>query len=161
MDNLMDNLMNNDGFHPIHPSARKVWMINGIIGSIFIMVIPIIAFLFLKHWLILAIPSLLCVYTILVHPWLEYKQWSYKITETSICYNHGIYTKKFTIIPVSRIQHLEIKQGPVLKHFGLSNVEIYTAGQAHSIVAVHTAEAEGIIDSINLIISKEDPDGKH
>lgn len=120
--------MDNAEFHRIHPSARKVWTINGAIESLFILAIAATAFYFIKHWLIPAGAGVICLYIIALHPQLEYKQWSYKITDISVCYNHGIYTKHFTIIPISRIQHLEIKQGPVLKHFGLSNVEIYTAG---------------------------------
>lgn len=152
--------MDNKDFHQIHPSARRVWVINGIIASVFILVIAFTAFYFLKHWLILAGAGALCLYTIALHPYLEYKQWSYKITDTSICYNHGIYVKKFTAIPISRIQHLEIKQGPVLKHYNLSNIQIYTAGQSHDIVALLTSEAEGIVESINQIISKEETNGK-
>lgn len=152
--------MENSGFHRIHSSACKVWTINGIIWSFILLVIALIAYIFLKQSLILAGTGILCLYVILLHPKLEYRQWSYRITETNICYNHGIYVKRFTMIPISRIQHLELKQGPVLKHFGLSNVQIYTAGQSHEIVALKTVEAEEIIENINKLILKEYMDGK-
>ena len=151
--------MEDNGFHRIDPSAKKVWIINGLIGSLFILAIAFVIFLFLQHWLVLAQAGLIFLYMVVVHPQLEYRQWSYQITDISICYNHGIYARRFTIIPISRIQHLEIRQGPVLKHFKLSNVEIYTAGQAHLIVALKTDEAEGIVESINQIIAKENNDG--
>lgn len=86
--------MEQDNFQRIHPSAKRLWVINGIIGSI------------------------------------------------------------------SRIQHMDIKQGPIQKHFSLSNIIIFTAGQSHEIEAVLSSEAQSMVDSINLLILKEDNHGE-
>ncbi|MCX7746127.1 MAG: PH domain-containing protein [Clostridia bacterium] len=143
-----------NGYEKIHPKAQILWVLNGMIGSIVIMSMAIILQRYTTLWVI---PGglILSIYITLIHPFLEYIQWSYKITESKIDYTHGIYFRKRTIIPVSRIQHLDIKQGPLQKYFGLSNIAIYTAGQSHEIPALLSSKAQKMVESINDLILKE------
>ena len=151
--------MEEESFKRIHPFAKRLWMINGIIGSAVIMIISLVIFWFTVFWAL--IPGvLLSIYLIFIHPALEYRQWLYKITDQYVDYTHGIFFKKRTIIPISRIQHMDIKQGPVQKHYKLSNIVIFTAGQAHEIEAVLSSEAQSMVDSLNMLILKEDNNGK-
>ena len=151
--------MEQNGFRGIHPSAKKLWRINGMIGSGIIMILSFVVFSFTNFWALIP-GALQSVYLIFIHPELEYKQWLYKITEQYVDYTHGIFFTKRTIIPISRIQHLDIRQGPIQKQFSLSNIIIFTAGQSHEIVAVLSSEAQSIVDSINMLILKEGNDGK-
>lgn len=151
--------MEQDNFQRIHPSAKRLWVINGIIGSIFSMIISYIIFRFTAFWALIP-GALLSIYLIFIHPALEYRQWLYKITDQYVDYTHGIFFKKRTIIPISRIQHMDIKQGPIQKHFSLSNIIIFTAGQSHEIEAVLSSEAQSMVDSVNLLILKEDNHGE-
>lgn len=145
-------------FHRIHPTAVKLWRANGIVASVFLMGISIPIFLFTSFWAL--IPGiLLSVHLIFLKPGLEYRQWLYKITDRFVDYTHGIFFTKRTIIPISRIQHLDIRQGPIQKRLGLANVVIFTAGQSHEIEAVLSSEAQSMVDSINLLILKDDNNG--
>ncbi|MEO1438705.1 MAG: PH domain-containing protein [Bacteroidota bacterium] len=40
--------------------------------------------------------------------------------------------RKITTIPFNRVQHCEIKQGPIERLFNLKTLEVYTAGGATS-----------------------------
>lgn len=139
-------------YKKVHRSATKLWIINGVIGSIFTMGISYIIYRFTHHYISywpLAAGGLLSFLSIFVHPFIEYKQWSYCIAEDRVEFTHGIYYKSKTIIPISKIQHLDIKQGPIQKFFHLSSLEIYTAGKSHEIEAILTSEAEQIVESLN------------
>ncbi|MFA9398037.1 MAG: PH domain-containing protein [Clostridiaceae bacterium] len=155
--------MEEEIYQRINPSAKKVWIINGVISSIILFILALVVYHFSKHYVsfwpfvIAGMSSFLFIF---IHPFIEYKQWSYKITEERVVYNHGIYYKKKSIIPISRIQHLDISQGPIQKIFKLSSVKIYTAGMAHEIVAISTSKAEEIVDNLNKFVLKVDDDGE-
>ena len=67
------------------------------------------------------------------------------IRNKDIIYKSGLIFKKITTIPFNRVQHVEINQGPIEKRFGLSTLEVFTAGGVASDLKVpglkyHTAQ---------------------
>lgn len=150
-------VMIENGYKKVEDSAKKVWVIDGIIASIILMIIAYLMYHFaekyVSYWpfLLAVVVSFLSIF---VHPFIEYEQWGYCITDEKVEFQHGIYYKKKTIIPISRIQHLNIKQGPIQKIFGLATIEIYTAGNSHSIEAILMSEAEYIVEGLNREVLK-------
>ncbi|MCX8131475.1 MAG: PH domain-containing protein [Clostridia bacterium] len=148
-----------ENYTKIHPSAKKLWVINGVIASIIIMSVCYVIGKFTSY--LVLIPGVaISIYITVVHPFFEYRQWAYRISEKHIDFIHGIVFRKRTLIPVSRIQHMDIKQGPLQKKFSLANIAIFTAGQSHEIEAVLYSEAQEIVSSINKRIMKDEEDGK-
>ncbi|QUI22859.1 PH domain-containing protein [Vallitalea pronyensis] len=115
---------------PIIHNANVMYFINGLTG---IMVVYILAYTF-------------------VFPIIEYKEWRYKIHEDKIEFIHGIFVRKKVIIPISRIQFLDIICGPINRKFGLSSIKLNTAGGLHVIPALTNQEAEGISVKLTKII---------
>lgn len=139
-------------YKKVHPSAIKLWVINGIIFSLFTMGITYAIYhfanMYVSYWP-LVVGVLLSILSIFVHPFIEYKQWNYCIAEDRVEFTHGIYYKSKNIIPITKIQHLEIVQGPIQKLFHLSSIKIYTAGAIHEIKAILTTEADQIVENLN------------
>lgn len=52
------------------------------------------------------------------------------IREKDIIFQNGYFVFKQTILPYKRIQHVEIKQGPLFKAFNLFTLKVYTAGSS-------------------------------
>lgn len=159
---IREDKMEQNSYEKIDPNAKKLWIINGIISSIVIMIIACLIYHFAKQYVSywpLVIGGVLSVFLTFIDPFIEYKQWSYRITEEKVEYNHGIYYKKKSIIPISRIQHLDISQGPIQKIFKLSTVKIYTAGLEHEIEAISMDKAEEIVENLNKLILKVNEDG--
>lgn len=50
------------------------------------------------------------------------------VRELDIIFQKGFFFFKETVIPFKRIQHVEIKQGPVLRLLNLYSLKLYTAG---------------------------------
>lgn len=101
--------------------------------------------------------SLAVIYLLvfILHPIIEYAQWSYGITEDRIEIKKGIYFKSHNIIPTGRIQHVNIAKGPVMRLFGLNKVEIHTAGGAFSIMGLDKETAEQVGNTLHGFISKK------
>ena len=54
----------------------------------------------------------------------------YLVHETYLSYKKGLLVRQMTMIPFSRIQHIEIDEGPIERYFNLSTLSIYTAGDS-------------------------------
>jgi membrane protein YdbS with pleckstrin-like domain len=61
---------------------------------------------------------------------LGFKKRKYAIREKDISYKSGIFYKKLTTVPFSRVQHIEIDEKPISRLFGLASLSVYTAGDS-------------------------------
>ena len=52
------------------------------------------------------------------------------IREKDLLFQNGYFVFKQTILPYKRIQHVEIKQGPLFKAFNLFTLKVFTAGSS-------------------------------
>lgn len=144
--------MNEPSFHKLAPGVIKVWQWSSSIGNLFFLGIPIAyAFFFgisgLHLWFIVCSGLLVTVFWILSIVWipfLSWKNWRYSINQKEIDLKHGILIKTRTLIPLSRVQHVDTRQGPLLRHYKLSSVTISTAATTHEIPGLDTVLADRV-----------------
>ncbi len=112
-------------------------------------------------WIFLLTAAVMLAYSVLevaVIPEVYYRTWKYRITEKEIELHHGVLVRKRTLIPMSRIQHVDSKQGPILKHFRLSAVSFATAAGSHLIPALSEMAAEQVRREISDLAGVADED---
>ncbi|MEI0736789.1 PH domain-containing protein [Paenibacillus sp. JTLBN-2024] len=90
------------------------------------------------------ISAVIVVLELAVFPRVLYRSWQYAILEKEVELHHGFWVRKRTLIPMSRIQHVNAKQGPIEKGYGLSTVTFATAAGSHHIPALSEEEAERV-----------------
>ena len=61
-------------------------------------------------------------------PPLEYRRFSYTLEHDHIEIRHGVFWRTVTSVPKSRVQHIDVAQGPLERRYGLATLSIYTAG---------------------------------
>ncbi|SKC76341.1 PH domain-containing protein [Maledivibacter halophilus] len=156
-------------YDKINKNAVKSWYIDRIIfiiifapiywGVVYKLLIPKFRHIsFLKYGLDL-FTIVIGVYLMLntfLFPIIEYREWRYKITEDKIEMIYGMIIRRKIIIPISRIQHLDIEQGFIYRRFGLASLNINTAGASHELPALTLAEAEEISEKLKDRIEKSD-----
>ncbi|MCR8644325.1 PH domain-containing protein [Paenibacillus sp. N1-5-1-14] len=79
-----------------------------------------------------------------VVPKWKYKSWKYAIHEHEVELWHGLIFKKRTLIPMVRIQHVDSKQGPILRKYGLYTINFSTAAGSHEIPGLAEEAAEDV-----------------
>lgn len=87
----------------------------------------------------------------LLWPGLEYEHFRYGIREHDLLVQRGVLFRRRSSIPHNRIQHVDTRQGPVERVFGLSSVAVYTASGMSadgSIPGLTEASAEAIRDEL-------------
>jgi uncharacterized protein len=64
------------------------------------------------------------------HRWppIEYRFTSYTVDDEGIEIHSGVYWRKVSNVPRSRVQHIDVAQGPLERKHGLARLVIYTAG---------------------------------
>lgn len=145
----------------------KVWRIMGIIYTMIYWIIAIGIFLtsyFLFEWSVVYVTTSLVLgllftylFTFLI-PKLRYRRWRYEIFEQEIYIQHGVLIVTRTIIPMLRVQHVDTKQGPLLKKYKLATVSISTAATTHEIPALNEVDASNLRDRISQLARVDEDD---
>lgn len=74
--------------------------------------------------------------------------WWYAIGSDQIDLEHGWLVVKRTVVPMTRVQHVELKRGPLADRFDLAALEIFTAAGSVTIPALDRSEGERIRQQI-------------
>ena len=61
-------------------------------------------------------------------PPIEYRRTRYRVDEDLIEIERGVIFRSWIALPRSRVQHLDVSQGPMMRRHGLGQLSIYTAG---------------------------------
>lgn len=142
----------------ISEKGLTVWRISGGIQSLISLLIAggimgLTIFYDWPGWIIAMVAVLLAIeiYVVIVLiPTLRWRRWRYEVRENEIELQHGVFVVKRTLIPMIRVQHVDTRQGPILRKYELATVKVYTAATVHEIPALDIVEAE----ELRLFISK-------
>ncbi|WP_370694026.1 MULTISPECIES: PH domain-containing protein [Peribacillus] len=72
----------------------------------------------------------------LISPFLLYKNWRFDADEEFLQLKSGVLNEVHELVPMTKIQSVATKQGPLLRKYGLCSVSIETMGSSHSIPAL-------------------------
>ncbi|WP_440876971.1 PH domain-containing protein [Thalassotalea sp. PLHSN55] len=71
---------------------------------------------------------------------LAYKKKAFALREQDISYRSGLIFQKIVTQPILRIQHVELKRGPIERKVGLASLQVFSAGGVS-----HTFEIPGLL----------------
>jgi membrane protein YdbS with pleckstrin-like domain len=84
---------------------------------------------------------------------------TYRVDDISLELRSGIVWRKSVLIPISRVQHLDLHRGPLERRFGLATLQVHTAGTSHATHSIPGLDAglavdlrEKLAESANLVI---------
>lgn len=132
-----------DSFERLHPSVKWVWRLQALITIAVLGVLllipgivlffqdaappPVVTFAVLGAFAFLAL-------LMIVWPSLSYRSWGHRLDERVFETRHGVIFRVRQLVPVNRVQHVDLRAGPLDRTFGLSSLVLFTAGtQAASV----------------------------
>ncbi len=89
-------------------------------------------------------------------PRVTWQQWRYEIREDEVELHSGIVERRLTLIPMSRVQFVDFRQGPVDRFFDLATIIIHTAGGSRDIPGIAVDEAEPLRNRIAALANIHD-----
>jgi membrane protein YdbS with pleckstrin-like domain len=93
----------------------------------------------------------LLVYPMFIAPPRHYRALGYLLDADELWIVRGTWTRTITTVPLDRVQHIDVSQGPLERAFAVSRLVLHTAGTLNSLVVLPgltRATAEGIRDEI-------------
>jgi membrane protein YdbS with pleckstrin-like domain len=149
----------------LDPRAVTLWRITGtlnmlplLVGAIFVALALLrfgdVSFLFV----ILPALAVLALAGVVVGmaPGLRWRRWRYEIRPEEVDLQRGIFWISRTLVPLARIQHVDTRQGPLQRRFGLSTVVFYTAAGPNQIPELSTSVAAEARDRIAELTRERD-----
>jgi membrane protein YdbS with pleckstrin-like domain len=109
--------------------------------------------------IVAGIVLLLITYLVLVSPGRHYRAWGYAMDPEDLRLQRGVWIETHTIVPLDRVQHIDLAQGPIERAFGVSRLIVHTAGTQFSRVTLpglSRPNAERMRDEIRARIGREE-----
>jgi uncharacterized protein len=107
-------------------------------------------------WLAWAVAVGVVVLGGLVLPLLRWRAWRYEVRDEEIDLLRGAVVVRRTLIPMTRVQHVDTQRTPLSDLFELRSVTVHTAAGSHSIPALRPGDAAAIRDRIALLAREPD-----
>jgi membrane protein YdbS with pleckstrin-like domain len=134
--------------HPVDPRTVRVARIIGFSVVLAISMAPLI--LFTIGWGVGGIPGpvylgilgvwllLLASFLLLAYRWpaARHRTLRYLVEEDGLRIRRGVFWRKVIWIPITRVQHTDVSQGPVQRKFGLGTLTVHTAGTAGASISL-------------------------
>ena len=95
--------------------------------------------------------ALLLATITLVWPSLAWRRYRYGVRDDDLLVESGVLFRHSVSIPLDRIQHVDTRQGPLERAFGLSRLVVYTAAGMSadgSIPGLEEAQADALRDTL-------------
>ena len=157
------------GVRPLPHAIVNVWIVRSIIGCTIgglIVVAVVIAGILAglpgpPAWVIAVVAivlwALLVAICVLIAKY-RYRFTSYRIDRNVFSVQTGFIFRTLTVVPYTRVQHVETEQGPILRHFGLVKVAVSTAVDSHVIAGLEPELARKTLDQLAELVrlAKED-----
>ena len=99
------------------------------------------------------------IWLAIVWPARAYEATSYVVDQAGIEISRGVYWRAIVAVPRSRVQHIDVLQGPLRRKFGLATLMIFTAGTEHSSVGLENLEHQVALDLRDQLLPQASDDG--
>ena len=148
---LQDSAQPTEEFRPLDPRAVKLWRTTYLIvfGIVIVAMLVVVIAVGWKVpssriWLALGWLALaaLCLWLSFWHPPRYYSSWRWRIDAKVLEIRSGRLVESTRLIPLVRLQHVDLQRGPLERMFGLASLIIHTAGTHAASTTIPGLEAE-------------------
>lgn len=139
----------------LDPRLVRVWRLTSLAAT----VVALVGALLLERWVGRWVPSALLpaalvvlgtVFTLLWPP-AHYESWGFQMRAADLLVRRGVLWRTTSVIPYARIQHVDVRHGPLERMLGLSSLVVFTAGirgAELTVPGIPAAEADTLRDRL-------------
>ena len=149
----------------LDPRAKVVWRISAALNMIPFLAVGGFVSWALLRWADISVffgilPVLavfaLAVFSVFVAPGVRWRRWRYEIRPDEVDLQRGVWWVSRTLVPLARIQHVDTRQGPLQRRYGLSTVVFHTAAGPNQIPELSAPVAAEARDRIADLTREQD-----
>lgn len=156
------------GWQRLPPRAKRMFLlVAGLSGLIPVVPVASVLFGVLDDWSIperVALVAGIALVVIGFALWLGVKRYTHtawKLDVDGFAVRRGRLWQTHTHVPASRVQHLDLKRGPIERRYGLATLVLHTAGtrlNAVQLSGMEDADAEALRDHFSRLTDRHDDD---
>lgn len=152
-------------FKPIDPNYLKVSLISSALFFIIVIggaiaIIDLSDFEEKMNGYLISICSILALaianITLTI---LGFKKKQYALRQRDIIYTKGLIWSVRTTVPFNRIQHAELKQGPIERLYKINSLKLFTAGGQSSDLVIPGLPDKDALSIKDFVLKKTEEDG--
>lgn len=156
--------MENLPLTPLDRGLLRLMQIRGAAAGLFLLAAAAAGEMFVDRLvpvpggLLLGAALLLLLYLAVIAPPRRYRAWGYGMDSEELQVRRGVWTRIHTVVPLDKVQHIDVSQGPLERALGICSLVLHTAGTLHSQIVLPglaRETAEGIRDEIRGRIREE------
>lgn len=130
--------MDDEPLTQLHPNYTRVMRIQGAV-----MLLPLLAGTLalvsadvLPLWAVLLALVLAALWLVWYLPARRYRSRGFHLADDRLRVVKGVLFHSDTVVPFSRVQHIDVEQGPLERAFGIARLILHTAGTHNSSVTL-------------------------
>ena len=138
---------------PLHPRVRLLWWAQGAMTVLVLTAVALVVDLVVLERLSpRPVPAMVLPGVVLVAggllasavPPLRYRRWRYALRPGDLWIRYGVAWVTVSVIPFSRLQFVDTRQGPLERLFGVASLVVHTAapGTSGTLPGLDSGEAE-------------------
>ncbi len=135
---------NVNSVQPLDPAIKTVWRIKAALAwgaVIFAVLLSEIASLFgigrgLPPGTLTVLAILMGIAWTTIVPVLRHRYWRFALRPEELYLERGIWNRVYTVVPLRRVQHLDVSQDMIERNFDLGRLIVHTAGARSSQVVL-------------------------
>jgi uncharacterized protein len=127
-------------------SAIWLWVTQGVVGTLAIAAVAAVVALVVPgddgplpvlRWAVPVLAVLYAVAAVGVRPFLRYRVHRWEVTGEAVHTLTGWLTRTWTLVPIARIQTVDVSRGVLQQLFGLASVAVLTASSQGTVRIPH------------------------
>jgi membrane protein YdbS with pleckstrin-like domain len=132
---------------PLSRTAIGLWITQGAVGSVVLVAAAVLVAVAvppwvgppfpLLRWLLPVLAVLYALVAIGVRPWFRYRVHRWEVTDEAVYTLTGWLTRTWTLVPIARIQTVDVTRGVLQQMFGLASVVVLTASSQGTVHVPH------------------------
>lgn len=129
-------------------AAIGLWAVQGVAGALaavvaatlFEVLVPAAGPVPVLRWVLPVLAVAYAAVAVGVRPWLRYRVHRWEVTDDAVYTLTGWLTRTWTLVPISRIQTVDVTRSPLQQLFGLATVAVLTASAHGTVHVLHLAD---------------------
>ena len=132
-------------FHSLDPRIIQVWRIAGLIFCGVILMVSLIGVVIVsikepaaRPWALIGwfLVATFLLWLCLTIPPRRYRNWGYRIDDKVLETRSGKMFQVLRLLPLNRLQHVDLQRGPVERMYGLARLQLHTAGTHEATITI-------------------------
>lgn len=157
-----------DQFHPLHPNVIWLWRLSSTINWCILLALLLAAAIglggFLWHQLLPSLALwttllLLACFWIAYYPQRAYSAFSYRLNASVLEIHKGVWFQVIQLLPLSRLQHVDLERGPLERSLNLASLTLYTAGTQEAAITIPGLEYTTAANLRDTLVNQGGDDG--